>query len=57
MNKNVNFILPQTATTTYTGLTAEQRVFYELKMLARAVPSFPHISLAQMGVHDPINLP
>ena len=42
---------------TYGLLTAEQRVFYELQMLPRAVPAFSHLWLGQKGVHPVTQLP
>lgn len=45
------------ATTSYSGLTNEQRTFYELVMLRRAVPPFTHLAFGQQGVHPPTMLP
>jgi N4-gp56 family major capsid protein len=44
-------------TATYGTLTAEQRSFYELTMLPRAVPPFSHLYFGQRGVHPPTTLP
>lgn len=45
------------ATATYTLLTAEQRSFYEMTMLPRAVPPFSHLWFGQNGVHPVTTLP
>jgi len=41
----------------YDDLTYEQRTFYELSMLDRAVPPFTHLFFAQRGVSPPTMLP
>jgi N4-gp56 family major capsid protein len=38
-------------------LTDEQRTFYELKMLARALAPTVHLYLGQVGIHPPTMLP
>lgn len=45
------------ALATYAALTAEQRSFYEMKMLDRAVPNFIHAFWGQQGVHPVTQLP
>lgn len=45
------------ATATFGVLTAEQRTFYELAMLPRAVPPFSFLHVGQVGVHPPTELP
>lgn len=45
------------ALATYTALTAEQKTFYEMKMLDRAVPQFMHLFWGQQGVHPVTQLP
>lgn len=41
-------------TATYTALTAEQRKFYEMNMLKRAVPPFVHLYFGQEGSVFPV---
>ena len=43
-----------TGTVTYAALTTEQRVFYELNMLKRAVPNFLHIWFGMEGSVFPV---
>ncbi len=45
------------AAASYGLLTAEQRTFYQLAMLPRAVPPFSHLYYGQTGVHEPTQLP
>ena len=45
------------ATATYGSLTAEQRSFYEMALLKRAIPPFTHLYFGQTGVHPPTMLP
>lgn len=45
------------STATYGGLTAEQRTFYELAMLPRAVANFVHAYWGQVGVHPKTEIP
>ena len=45
------------ATATYTALTAEQRTFYEMEMLMRAVPSFVHLAAAQTAAASTTEIP
>lgn len=45
------------ATATLTTLTNEQRTFYEMNMLLRAVPSFTHLTAAQLGVSPVTQVP
>jgi N4-gp56 family major capsid protein len=41
----------------YSTLTAEQRTFYEMEMLMRAVGAFTHLSMAQMGIAPATQVP
>lgn len=45
------------ATATYGVLTAEQRTFWEMAMLPRAVPPFSYLRFGQEGIHPQTNLP
>lgn len=45
------------ATTTYDALSNEQRTFYELEMLPRAVPSFSFLHFGQTGISPVTNIP
>lgn len=44
-------------TATFGTLTYEQRTFYEMAMLDRAVPSFTHLHFGQRGVSPITSLP
>jgi N4-gp56 family major capsid protein len=47
-----------TGTSTYAGLTTEQRLFYEMNMLERAIPNFLHLFFGLQGsVHPVTTLP
>lgn len=45
------------ATTTYDALSAEQRTFYELEMLPRAVPPFSFLHHGQTGISPVTQIP
>jgi hypothetical protein len=47
-----------TGTSTYAALTTEQRLFYEMNMLERAIPNFLHLFFGLQGsVHPVTTLP
>ena len=45
-----------TGTATYAVLTEEQRVFYELNMLQRAIPNFLHLWFGMEGSVHPVTI-